>query len=302
MLVLLGTAAFTAQDMIIRLVSEDYPLYQAFFLRGITAVPLSLLLVYLLQQQPSLKGSTLRMSPRSALMVIVNLLFYAALATLPMATACVLLLTGPLMLVVLSFLFLKEEVNNYQWGAIVAGLIGVVVIIHPGENKFEWAMVLPLLSALAYAFSLLWVRKWGRSDNSSVIAFQETFWLSLMGLLMGLALGFGELDWEIKSHPSAAFLLRGWQWPLLSDALILLLSGVFGAVATYCVITAYTKSRSSILAPFEYTALIWALLFGWLAWQHLPTPREWLGMAIVVGASLLALLHAKEGNVRVAKE
>lgn len=296
----IGIAAFAIQDLILKLASTDYPIHQALVIRGLAAIPVALLTVYLAGTMKALKGSTRAMWPRSLLIVITNFAYYMAVAALPLATVSALYLTTPFIITILSVLFLQEKVNYIQWGALIGGFLGALIIVHPGEGAFEWAMLLPLLAALAYAGSVVLVRKMEGEGLTEVIAFQGTTWLSVMGLVLALALGLGEFDWEVQQHPSLDFLLRGWQQPDLLNVVALLICGVVGAAATLMLTKGYAASSASHLAPFEYTALLWSIVLGWLIWDHLPTGKEWLGMALLVAAGLISVYAADKGEAAAA--
>jgi drug/metabolite transporter (DMT)-like permease len=254
--------------------------------------PTAILIIHLTGSLTSIKGSTRPMLPRSLLTVACNLTYYLAIAALPLATVGALYLSAPLMITALSVLLLQEKVNAVQWGAVAAGFVGVVLIIHPGYGVFEWAMVLPLLSALSYAGAVIFVRKAGGESDSGVMSLQSQAWLSVTGLALGLLLGFGQLRGDVAMHPSMSFLLSGWQWPSARDALVLLLCGVVGSASTYFLTRAYSLSDASRLAPFEYTALLWSIFLGWLVWGHLPAAKDWAGIALLVCAGLVSVYAA----------
>lgn len=294
-----GLAVFSIQDLIMKGASDDYPIHQTLVIRALAAIPLSICVVYLSGAFKALKGSTRALLPRSIILVASSLAYYLALATLPLATVCALYLTTPLMITVLSVLILDEKVNSAQWGAVVAAFVGTLFIVHPGYGEFEWAMLLPLLAGLTYAGSVIFIRWRGGEDESAVIAFQSTMWLSLTGAVLGLLLGFGEMRWEIQSHPSMDFLLSGWKQPGVFDFLALLTCGVISSTATLLMSKAYASSSASSLAPFEYTALLWSIVLGWLVWNHLPSPKEWIGMAILIAAGLVSVYSTEKKSEEV---
>ena len=294
----IGIAAYIVQDLIMKVASGTYPIHQALVLRAITAIPIGVLIIHLTGGLKSIRGSTLPMLPRSFLTVACNIAYYLAVATLPLATVGALYLSAPLMITALSVVLLQEKVNAFQWGAVVAGFVGVILIIHPGYGEFEWAMMLPLLSALFYAGAVIFVRKFGGDDDSGVMALQSQAWLSLTGVAMGLMLGFGELNWEIQKHPSMDFLLRGWQWPSTVDFVVLLVCGVVGSASTFLLTRAYTLSSASRLAPFEYTALLWSIALGWLVFDHIPPAKDWLGIAFLVGAGLVSVYMGEDNDAK----
>lgn len=290
----LGLAVFSVQDLIMKAASVDYPIHQTLVIRAIAAIPLSIWIVYVSGAFKSLKGSTRALLPRSILLVSSSLSYYLALATLPLATVGALYLTTPLLIIVLSVLILGEKVNSAQWGAVVAAFVGTLFIVHPGYGEFEWAMLLPLFSGLTYAGSVIFIRSRGGQEDSAVLAFQSTVWLSMTGAVLGLMLGFGEMQWEIQSHPTMDFLLKHWEQPGVFDFLALLTCGVISSSATLLMSKAYNSSSASSLAPFEYTALLWSIALGWLAWNHLPSAKEWIGIAILVTAGLVSVYFAEQ--------
>lgn len=296
-----GIAAYIVQDLIMKIASGHYPIHQALVLRAVTAIPVAILIIHLTGSLKSIKGSTRPMLPRSMLTVVCNLTYYLAIAALPLATVGALYLSAPLMITALSVLLLQEKVNSVQWAAVAAGFVGVVLIIHPGYGVFEWAMFLPLLSALSYAGAVIFVRRAGGDGNSGVMSLQSQAWLSITGIVLAVLLGFGELRGDVAMHPSMSFLLSGWQWPSARDALILLLCGVVGSASTYLLTRAYSFSDASRLAPFEYTALLWSIFLGWLVWGHLPAAKDWVGIALLVGAGLVSVYAAEKREPAVSQ-
>ena len=290
----LGIAAYIVQDLIMKIASGHYPIHQALALRALTALPIAVLLIYLSGSLKAIKGSTRPMLPRSMLTVICNLTYYLALAALPMATVGALYLSAPLMITALSVLLLQEKVNAAQWGAVAAGFVGVVLIIHPGYGVFEWAMVLPLLSALTYAGAVILVRKAGGDSDSGVMALQSQTWLSLTGVALAIMLGAGQFASDVQLHPSMSFLLSGWQWPSTRDFIVLLVCGVVGSASTFLLTKAYTLSDASSLAPFEYTALLWSIALGWLVFGNVPPLKDWAGIGLLVGAGLVSVYMAEK--------
>ena len=287
-----GIAAYIVQDLIMKIASGSYPIHQALVFRALTAIPIAVLIIHFTGSLKAIRGSTRPMLPRSLLTVLCNITYYLAIAALPLATVGALYLSAPLMITALSVLLLNEKVNTAQWAAVAAGFVGVVLIIHPGSGLFEWAMVLPLLSALTYAGAVILVRKAGDEGDSGVMALQSQAWLSVTGLVLGLMLGFGELRSEVDLHPSMGFLLSGRQWPSAWDCGVLLVCGIVGAGSTFLLTRAYSLSDASRLAPFEYTALLWSIFLGWLVFDHLPAAKDWAGIALLVGAGLVSVYKA----------
>ena len=113
-----------------------------------------------------------------------------------------------------------------------------------------------------------------------------------------MCLGFGGLNWDIQQHPSMDFLLRGWQSPSVTDAVVLMACGIAGAALMYLLTRAYTLTTASSLVPFEYTALLWSIIPGWLAFHDLPSAKDWAGILLLVGAGLVSVYEAEKQNAK----
>jgi drug/metabolite transporter (DMT)-like permease len=111
-------------------------------------------------------------------------------------------------------------------------------------------------------------------------------WGNAVFLLGALTLSaiFGAGGHDGETHRSLAFLMRGWTTPSAFDFMLMASCGVIAAVALTLLTQAYRVAEANVVAPYEYTALIWSVLYGWLFWREWPDPVSWLGIAIIVGA------------------
>ena len=284
-LLLAGLLLFSVQDLILKSLSGDYPLYQAMLLRGLTAMPIIALLAHLEGGWRSLfTPGTGRMIARGFTMFLAYTAYYIALPALPLATTVALYFSAPLFITVLSVVILGERVGPRRWAAVAAGFAGVVVMVRPGAELFEWAALLPVLSGLGYAMAMIQARRLGRAESAAAMAFWGNAVFLALALVM-LAL-FGRGGFEGHSHPSLAFLMRGWVWPTWADAGLMAACGVIAALGLTLLTQAYRIAESNVVAPFEYSAMIWGVLWGWLFFATLPDARGWLGIAIIIGAGL----------------
>ncbi|MGF1609260.1 MAG: DMT family transporter [Kiloniellales bacterium] len=288
-----GIAVFSLQDLVIKLVSDAYPLHQALTIRSLTALPLLLLLVHF---DGGLRHLSSRRWPaliaRATIMFTAYASYYLGLASLPIATCVALYFTAPLFITVLSVLVLGERVGPRRWAAVAIGFAGVLVMVRPGAEIFDWASLLPVYAGLAYGGAQILARRLGATERSSVMAFYGNGLFLVGGL--ALAALFGAGDFADEGHRSLAFLLRGWVMPSLPDLLLLMLCGVVAAVGLTLLTQAYRLAQANVVAPFEYTALVWGVLYGWLVWHELPGPLTWLGTVIVIGAGLYVLYRERE--------
>lgn len=283
-----GVAVFSVQDLILKLISDSYPLHQAMVLRSLTALPFLLVLVAREGGLGSLVApGWRRMVGRGFIMFLAYASYYLALAALPLATTVALYFSAPLMITVLSVLLLSERVGAARWVAVAAGFAGVLVMVRPGSDLFDWAALLPVVSGAAYAASMIFARTMGSRHGAAALA----FWGNAVFLFCALVMSglFGSGAYASEGHRSLAFLLRGWVMPTGFDLMLMMTCGVIAAAGLTLLTQAYRIAESNVVAPFEYTGMIWGVLWSWLVWQDWPDRTAWTGIAIIIGAGLVVL-------------
>lgn len=283
-----GIAVFAVQDLILKLLSGTYPLHQAMVLRSLTAVPFLLILVMLNGGLASLVTPGLgRMIRRGFVMFLAYTSYYLALAALPLATTVALYFAAPLFITLLSVLILKENVGLLRWLAVGAGFAGVIIMVRPGSDLFDWAAPLAVLSGLTYGISMVSARRLGTTETAAALAFWGNAVFLLCALILSVIFGTGEFAGA--GHKSIAFMTRGWVMPTGFDVALMMACGVIAAAGLTLLTQAYRISQSNVVAPFEYTALIWGVLYGWIFWSDWPDATGWIGIAIIVGAGLFVI-------------
>ena len=280
-----GIAVFAVQDLILKLLSGTYPLHQAMVFRSLTAVPFLLILVKMNGGLATLVTPGLpRMIRRGFIMFLAYTSYYLALAALPLATTVALYFAAPLFITLLSVLILNEKVSILRWLAVGAGFVGVVIMVRPGSALFDWAAPLAVISGLTYGISMVSARRMGMAETAAALAFWGNAVFLLCALILSIIFGSGAFD--AAGHKSIAFMTRGWVWPTGFDVGLMMTCGVIASAGLTLLTQAYRISQSSVVAPFEYTALIWGVLFGWFFWSDWPDSTGWIGIAIIVGAGL----------------
>lgn len=284
-----GIALFAVQDLIIKRLSETYPLSEAMVIRSLVAMPLIYGLV--------VAGGDARriFAPGWGWLVLRGLIlflcyasYYVAMAALPLATTVALYFSAPLMIVALSVMVLGDRVSLPRWGAVAVGFGGVLLMLRPGSALFDWAAVLPVLSGLCYAVSMVLARLQGARHSAAVLAFHG----NLVFLICAVALAsLVRPETGGSGHAGLAFLTRGWVVPLWQDLALLALCGVIAAVGLTLLNEAYRIAPSATVAPFEYSALLWSVIYGWAFWGDWPDRTGWTGICIITGAGLFLLLR-----------
>ncbi len=293
-----GIAIFSVQDLILKLLSGSYPLYEAMVLRSLVAIPCMMAITYwsdgtlrtlLTPRWPSLLG-------RGLLNFTAYTAYYLALAALPMATTVSLYFTAPLFITLLSVVLLKEVVSLNRWVAVLAGFGGVIVMVRPGGAMFDWAALLPIFCGFAYGMSMVMARTMGTRDSAAAMSFwgNNAFLLCSFGLMAV----FGAGDRAENLHPSLAFLSRGWVTPTTLDLLLMGACGVIAAIGLTLLTQAYRIGQSSVVAPFEFTFAFWGLLWGWMFWGTLPDGLGWFGIAIIMLAGIYVVRSESQSASR----
>lgn len=297
----LGIAVFSLQDVILKLLSGDYPLYQAMIIRSLTAVPLLLLIVRVLDGRLTTitTPNWSWMLARGFLNFTAYTAYYLGLAALPMADTVALFFTAPLFITLAAALVFKERIGRANLLALGLGFAGMLMIFNPSGSLFDPAALLPVLGALGYALTQLATRALGRTETAAAM----TFWGNLTFLASALALAavFGSGGHEGATHPSLAFLTRGWQPMPTRDLLLFMACGLIASIGLSLLTYAYRVAPSSSVAPFEYSFIIWGVLWGWLFWAQLPTALAWAGIALLIGAGHL-VIRAEAQNEKAAPE
>ncbi|MCC7480334.1 MAG: DMT family transporter [Hyphomicrobiales bacterium] len=287
-LVLLAIGLASTQDAIIKAMSGTYPVYETMLIRGLTSLPiLGVWLAYTHGLRTLLTPLWLRILIRALILCTAYLAFILAIAAMPIANMVAIYFTMPFFVAGLAGPFLGERVPYYRWIAIVAGFAGVIVMVRPGVQAFEPAALLALYSAFGYAIGQMMGRDLAQRVEPLVIAnWQNAVYFIFAGVIGVIAQASGFAG---ESHKSLAFLTRPFVWPTLPDFLLLSAVGVLAAFAMMSFISAYKLAESNFVAPFEYSGMIWAVLFGLLFFNDFPDFWTWSGMAVVASAGLFML-------------
>ena len=289
----LGALIFSLQDSAIKAISHGEAVTLAIVFRAFVSLPI---LASMIAWQGGIR--TLRDSQwklliiRGAILMVAYTTYFMAFPALPLAEAVALYFMVPLFVTLLAGPMLREHVSWKSWAAVGLGLVGVFVVLQPGTALFNPAALLSLVSAAAYAFSMILARKYGAGTSALVMSFyQNAVYLVLAALIAGVV---ATLHIEPPGHPSLDFLFRAWAWPNFHDALLMGFCGVVAAFGSTLLANAYRVGEASVVAPFEYTGMIWAVTFGFLFFAEVPRATTLLGMGLIAVAGTLALLAGRK--------
>ncbi|MGE0213588.1 MAG: DMT family transporter [Parvibaculaceae bacterium] len=285
-----GVGLSSGMDATNKWLSGDYPFHQLLVMRAAVALPI-LFGVLLVRRLPARLPISIwpLVLTRGLILASGYVAFTLSIAAMPMANSVAIYFTMPLIVAALAGPMLGERVPGYRWLAIILGFAGVMVMVRPGSGVFEPAALIALYAALAYGTGQLFTRRIGLRAEPSALAFhQNTIYLAV-GLALGLVFGWGGLTSDI--HPSIAFLTRGWVTPTGSDLCLMIGVGFLSAVAMLLFTQAYRSAEANLVAPFEYTAMFWAVLFGLVVFGDVPGLSTILGGGLVIFAGFYMLLN-----------
>ena len=231
------------------------------------------------------KFSNLRRTERPLLQIIrpaflvcsISSLFIG-LTYLPIAEATVIGFVAPLFITALSVPILKEHVDIHRWSAVAIGLVGVIIIIRPGGDLWHLASVMPLLGALFFALFQIITRLLAATERTHTTLFYT---------------GLGGLAWSSLIVPFV------WLTPSITHIFVFLSTGAMGAMAHLCMISAFDRAEASLLAPYNYTKLIWVSVLGYLIFNDVPSLDMWIGAIIIVSAGFYVLYREKNINLKM---
>lgn len=263
-------ATFIVNDTIVKHVSASLPTAQLIFVRGLMATVLVLLVARSM-------GATIRLgemargwvAARALLDAVATMLYLVALFQMPIANATAINLASPLFLTVLAAIFLREAVGAHRWIATLVGFAGVLLVIQPRADGFNAAALVCLLATAIHSARDLLTRRIAAHLPGIIVTLATTVAVTLLALLVSF--------------------FEGWQAMSWSQVAWLVLAAAFLATGHYAVIAAMRHGELSLVAPFRYTALLWALVLGYLVWGNLPGPMARVGIVLMIGAGLYVL-------------
>ena len=262
----LSVCTFSIMDLIVKW-SGDYPTGQVMFFRGFFGI----IPTFFLIPRERIKTFYKTKRPKEhffrcimGLMALVAI--FIALRKLPLAIVVSLSFSAPLFITILSIFLLSEKVGIYRWLAVLIGFIGVIIITEPGIEEMNYLYLLPIIFCVGMSFVTITIRK---------LSSTEPIWLiSIFFSIMIL----------IASLMTIPF---GWVMPNFHDFILLSLVGIMGGSANLFLTQSYKLSEVSLVAPLKYLSLIFAIIFGYLIWNEVPTTKTLIGALLVVSASLI---------------
>ena len=286
----IGTACFvsTLHDTVMKVMAGAYPFHQIQSIR--CGVALVCVTAYAIVTGHAANIRTPHWplaATRGLLLGAASTLFYLAAVAMPLPEAVALYFTMPLWVAVLAGPFLGERQSPARWLAVLVGFAGVATIIRPGTSLFEPAALLALAAALLYAIGNALTRPLATHLAAAPLAFWQNAAYVVIALALSAAFGTGKQ--HTSGHVSLDYLTRGWTTPSTSDLALMLGLGLATGLLMLLFTTAYRLAETSFVAPFEYSAMLWAVLFSFLVWHQLPDATAFVGILLIAGSGLFLI-------------
>lgn len=277
-MMLLAVFLFSIMNVLVKTLTAGYSINQVVFFRSVFAL---LPVLAMLMATPGGFAGLRTRRPlghlwRGTVGFVAIFLTFWSFGLLPLADAVSITFAAPLIMTALAQPVLGEKVGVHRWSAVLVGFAGVLLIVQPDGHVFTLGALVALSAAFGQAVAMITVRHLSRTEPPVTIV----FWLFVL-----------------TSTYSGVTLPWTWQSPTLTDWGLFILTGVVGGGGQLCLTKAFSLAPAGSVSPFNYTQVLWAALFGWILWDHVPADHVVLGAA-VVAASGLYILHRETRRKR----
>ncbi|KRE02175.1 multidrug DMT transporter permease [Bosea sp. Root381] len=268
-MMLLGILLFSLNDVMGKWLVATYTVGQVLLIRSAAALLLILPFVFAQGLRRTLKPEKPKLQVLRVLFGSGEVaLFYLAVSYLPLADTMTIWLAAPIWVVILAALLLGERVDAGRWLVVAIGFVGVAIALDPTGASLSMPALIALVGSVLFAGMMVAGRQLRGTPDVTLVA-----WQTLGALVMGIAL-----------------LPFGWVTPSLADTAFIALLGVVAMGAHLCVTRSLKLAEASVVVPYQYTLIVWALVFGWFFFGDWPTPAMLTGAALIVAAGLALLL------------
>ena len=267
-LMVLGIFLFCCNDALGKWLLGSYSVWQMLVIRSIAAI--ALLAPFIWREGRAAFASAPRPGLqvlRVSLSVTESIMFFVALSYLPLADTVTFYLAAPIYVTAISALFLKERVGWRRWSAVVAGFVGVIIALRPSTATLTWPALIAIVGSLGFAVFLIITRMLRGTSDVVMVSGQFGAMLLVSGAIAPI----------------------GWIAPSALDFGLMLVLGVVAMTAFACMNRSLKLAPASVVVPYQYTMIVWAVVLGWLVFGDVPDAFTLTGAAIIIGAGLYIL-------------
>lgn len=273
-----GVLFLALGDAVSKWLGETHSPLQIIFFRALFSLPMIALLAHFGGGLRKLRTQRLRIHLlRGVIYTVTMVCFVWGLTLLPLAEATAIAFVAPVFVTLLSVPLLGERIELPVVIASLAGFIGVVVVVRPSGDTFQWGALVLIAAAFFYALMMITARRY---------AAREYLWAMLFYMTsVPLVITAVTLPWVWQTP-------EPWHW------LGFFAAGVLGVTATAFITLAFRFAPAAIAAPFDYTAMLWAVLLGWWFWGEIPDMWVWVGSVLIIGSGLAVAYHDRRTTLK----
>lgn len=262
--------------MVIKFLGADYSPFQILFFSVLLSFPFATLLLMSDREEDTLRPKNPGwVAVRTIAGSITGASAFYAFSVLPLAQVYAFIFAAPLLITVLSIPILGEKVGVHRWAAVVMGLIGVLIVLRPGAESLTLGHIAGLTAAAGSATVSVVTRKVGKAERMAVLMLYP---MMSNFLLMGMLLPF-------VYQPMPAEHLG-----------LLAIMSALGFSGGLCIIAAYRAADAAMIAPMQYSQIIWGATFGFLIFSETPDRFTWIGAAVIIAAGLYVVIRESFGG------
>jgi len=266
----IGVACLTVNDALAKTLTLTYSPLQILFVRNVIALPVAIAVALAMGGFGALRSyRPITHLLRGMLWITATFLFFTSLMHLKLAEATALIFVAPFFIIAISATFFGEIVGWWRWLAVIAGFCGVLIVVRPGGAAFQLAFLLPIATAFVYALMMIGARFVDRRESV------WTLLLYLTGTSALLSAFIVPFVW-IPLRPEDI-------WQFIAIAL-------FGTTGVTLMTQAFRLAPASLVAPLDYTALLWATVLGWAIWSEMPDAATFIGAGVIIASGVSVIL------------
>ena len=284
-LILIGMTVFSIQDTFIKLLSDNTNIYLIYFARCL--IGLAVIFSYLRIKKIPIVIKThypLLTLVRTSAFFIGFSLYYYSLTKLSLALAVTLFFVSPFFVTIFSMLIIGEKIGFRRWMAIFIGFVGVYLVMDPKIQNFNIYSLFPIACAICYSFTVVIQKKTSDKDSLFSQIIHIYFSAIIFSFFIKTSLSF--IDFNPSTIEQYSFLLMQWKITNLIDFILILTIGITGVTGFLCLFGAYNIGSPSVIAPFEYVIILWAILISWLLWGETLNSNAFLGIFFIISAGM----------------
>ena len=299
--IMTGMAFFSIQDSLIKFIFEDIALFELYL--GRTLIQATILISFFLITK---KKFTLKTHyPFLTLLRVVCFFFgfaffYVSLTFMSLAMVSALFFSCPFFMSMFAKFFLKEQIGIRRWSAIIVGFIGVLIVLNPTIEDFNFFKQAPVGCALCNASSMTITKYTSDKDNIYTQMTLLYIFATLASVVIFVVSGNGQFN--NFSDPTLQFIFREWFTnPMVSWPYVFVM-GVVASISFFCVFSAYSIASPSIISLFEYSYIIFAMIAGYILFESVPVPRTLIGATIIIAAGVYIYFRERVRNQMIATD